>query len=296
MQFKSFPIAMITRHWRRMLEGGNGADGAPLLANRFTYGMALMATTVGLGAIATQAKQILAGKDPIDMTDEDTAARIVLVDNRSNDLAAYDDHALLDLLQSLPDLAGTGFDGDSLDELLALRAKLRAGIQPVEGTGSNLEAEANAAVTPPMTDGERADLAPLGAGVPLPSRTGNQQVRLPPLNPAVAALGGLLLGHHLLALLLRDAERGHGDGQSVTSSRPRPRRPQGADLTRTAAPPARRPTWAQAPVLGRERLVRASATCAQAQEVAWGPVGAPHRAGLLRCCCRAPSARRWRFR
>ena len=45
-----------------------------------------------------------------------------------------------------------------VDELLALRAKLRAGIQPVEGTGSNLEAEANAAVTPAMSDGERADL------------------------------------------------------------------------------------------------------------------------------------------
>ncbi|MFN7726933.1 MAG: type VI secretion system ATPase TssH [Rubrivivax sp.] len=45
-----------------------------------------------------------------------------------------------------------------VDELLALRAKLRAGIQPVEGTGSNLEAQANAAVTPAMTDGERADL------------------------------------------------------------------------------------------------------------------------------------------
>lgn len=51
--------------------------------------------------------------------DEDTAARIVLIDNRSNDLAAYDDHALVELLQSLPDLDGTGFDGDALDELLA---------------------------------------------------------------------------------------------------------------------------------------------------------------------------------
>lgn len=51
--------------------------------------------------------------------DDDTAARIVLVDNRSNDLAAYDDHALVELLQSLPDLDGTGFDGDALDELLA---------------------------------------------------------------------------------------------------------------------------------------------------------------------------------
>ena len=45
-----------------------------------------------------------------------------------------------------------------VDTLLALRAKLRAGIQPVEGTGSNLEAEANAAATPAMTDSERADL------------------------------------------------------------------------------------------------------------------------------------------
>jgi hypothetical protein len=67
MQFKSFPIAMFTRHWRRMLEGGLGTDGAPVLANRVAYGMALMATLTGLGAVATQAKQVLQGKDPIDM-------------------------------------------------------------------------------------------------------------------------------------------------------------------------------------------------------------------------------------
>ena len=67
MQFKSFPIAMMTRHWGRLLEGTHGADGAPLLANRLAYGMALGVTTVGLGAVATQAKQILGGKDPIDM-------------------------------------------------------------------------------------------------------------------------------------------------------------------------------------------------------------------------------------
>jgi hypothetical protein len=50
--------------------------------------------------------------------DEDTAARIVLIDNRSNDLAAYDDQALVDLLRSLPDLDGTGYTGGDLDELL----------------------------------------------------------------------------------------------------------------------------------------------------------------------------------
>ena len=48
-----------------------------------------------------------------------------------------------------------------VDELLALRAKLRAGIAPVEGTGSNLEAaaaEAAPGTAPAMSDSERADL------------------------------------------------------------------------------------------------------------------------------------------
>lgn len=68
MQFKSFPIAMITRHWRRMLEGDRGLDGAPLAANRLAYASAMALTSVALGAIAFQTKQIIAGKDPVDMT------------------------------------------------------------------------------------------------------------------------------------------------------------------------------------------------------------------------------------
>jgi len=52
--------------------------------------------------------------------DEDQAARIVLVDNRSNDLATYDDRALADLLESLDgDLSGTGFSNGDLAEMLA---------------------------------------------------------------------------------------------------------------------------------------------------------------------------------
>ena len=69
MQFKSFPIAMVSRHWRRMLEAPKVTDGsAPALANRLMYGGALMLTTTALGAVALQAKQIVSGKDPIDMT------------------------------------------------------------------------------------------------------------------------------------------------------------------------------------------------------------------------------------
>lgn len=57
--------------------------------------------------------------------DEETAKRIVLVDNRSNDLAAYDDSVLAALLEGIVEehgvdgLVGTGFDGDDLDGLLA---------------------------------------------------------------------------------------------------------------------------------------------------------------------------------
>lgn len=51
--------------------------------------------------------------------DHNAAARIVAVDNRTNDLAGYDDEALLALLADLPDLDGTGYDEDFLRDLEA---------------------------------------------------------------------------------------------------------------------------------------------------------------------------------
>ena len=54
--------------------------------------------------------------------DDDQALRILLMDNRANDIATYNDHALTDLLKTLMEtetqLAGTGFDPDDLDQLL----------------------------------------------------------------------------------------------------------------------------------------------------------------------------------
>lgn len=54
--------------------------------------------------------------------DDDTAHRILLADNRTTDLATYDEHALADLLVEMGNtgnLDGTGYDGDDLDALLA---------------------------------------------------------------------------------------------------------------------------------------------------------------------------------
>lgn len=53
--------------------------------------------------------------------DDETARRIVLVDNRSNDLAGYDDALLASILEDLPDLEGTGYDQAALADLLAGR-------------------------------------------------------------------------------------------------------------------------------------------------------------------------------
>jgi hypothetical protein len=77
MQFKSFPIAMISRHWRRMLETPQGLDGAPMLANRLAYAGAMMVSLTALGAVAFQAKQIVSGKDPVDMTTSKFWARAI---------------------------------------------------------------------------------------------------------------------------------------------------------------------------------------------------------------------------
>lgn len=54
--------------------------------------------------------------------DDDTALRILVADNRANDLATYDDTALAELLKEIDatelGLDGTLFDGDALDQLV----------------------------------------------------------------------------------------------------------------------------------------------------------------------------------
>ena len=79
--------------------------------------------------------------------DDDTAHRILLADNRTTDLATYDDHALADLLVEMGkngNLEGSGYDGDDLDDLLAELE--RSG--PVSGEPSVPDAPAKAVTKP----------------------------------------------------------------------------------------------------------------------------------------------------
>ncbi len=67
MLFKSFPIAMISRHWRRM-----ATDPSMTRVERLRYGAGLMTGLTALGYAAMTAKDLRDGKDPKDLTNPKT--------------------------------------------------------------------------------------------------------------------------------------------------------------------------------------------------------------------------------
>jgi hypothetical protein len=79
MQFKSFPLAMLTRHWRRVFETPQGLEGAPAgfgaetaaggAINKVAVLAALNVSLMMIGAIVLQNKALVQGKDPYDMTE-----------------------------------------------------------------------------------------------------------------------------------------------------------------------------------------------------------------------------------
>lgn len=79
MQFKSFPTAMITRHWGQLFDTPQGLQGAPAgfgattskgsTINRMAVFAGLNVSLMMLGAIVIQGKSMLQGKDPMDMTE-----------------------------------------------------------------------------------------------------------------------------------------------------------------------------------------------------------------------------------
>lgn len=102
----------------------------PIVVNRGTYTGRERETLAGNHTLLAH-RDLIENPDPADENperwsqiavawvdvDDDQAARIVAVDNRSADLGDYDTRLLAELLGDLPDLDGTGYDPGDLAEL-----------------------------------------------------------------------------------------------------------------------------------------------------------------------------------
>jgi ParB-like chromosome segregation protein Spo0J len=93
--------------------------------------------------------------------DEEEARRIILVDNRSADLAGYDESVLAGLLQEVNSWEGTGFDADDVEALLAGYGLMRDDLHtPIEDRGADEKMNASILIGPhqfvtPSEDYER---------------------------------------------------------------------------------------------------------------------------------------------
>jgi len=121
------PIDDLIRHPDNPRQGDVGAISASIEVNGW-YGTVVAQSSTGrvlAGNHRIEAARHLGMREvPVYWVDVDdaTARRILLADNRTNDLATYDDAVLAELLSGLAeddDLLGTGWDGDDLDALLA---------------------------------------------------------------------------------------------------------------------------------------------------------------------------------
>lgn len=116
------------------LEGNARRGNVDLIAESLSVNGQYKPIVVNVGTHTGRALEVLAGNHTVQGArqlgwtmidavlvdvDRDAALRIALVDNRSNDLATYDDSALIALLQEVNTLEGTGFDDDEIERLLA---------------------------------------------------------------------------------------------------------------------------------------------------------------------------------
>lgn len=119
-------IDAVRPHHRNVRQGDVGLISESLQAHgQYRPIVAQKSTGLILAGNHTWRAASTLGWNEIEVTwqdvDDAEALRILLVDNKANDAASYDDAALAELLKELADdggLDGTGFDGDDLDQLL----------------------------------------------------------------------------------------------------------------------------------------------------------------------------------
>lgn len=128
-ELRSIPVGDLSPHHKNARRGDVKAIAAslsktgqyrPLVVNEGTLTGRPFEVLAGNHTLAA-AKSL--GWSEVDVTivdvDDETATRILLADNRTADLGEYDDEALVQLLEDLDELDGTGYTGDDLAGLLA---------------------------------------------------------------------------------------------------------------------------------------------------------------------------------
>lgn len=131
LQFKSFPIAMMTRHWRRAMQ--MDANG------KAVYLAALLAGTTIAGALAIQLNEVANGRDPLDMTTLTFWGRSIL---KGGSLGFYGD-----FLQSQSSQHGSSFIAGMLGPSLGFLEEMLNltqgnAIQYINGDDTHVGAEA----------------------------------------------------------------------------------------------------------------------------------------------------------
>lgn len=126
--YETIPLSRVRVHPRNPRKGNVDAILQSIEANDF-YGALVVQRSTGYVLAGNHRLQAAkrAGLTELPVIwldcDDDRALRILLADNRTNDLAGYDDGELAGLLEELATspagLMGTGYDAGALEELLA---------------------------------------------------------------------------------------------------------------------------------------------------------------------------------
>lgn len=139
-------LSSISPHPRNVRQGDVGAISRSLQAHGQYRPIVVQAGTelIIAGNHTYKAAKALGWKEimaTLVECDDDEALRILLADNKSSDLAAYDDSQLAELLREIAatsaGLAGTLYDGDDLDQIINdINAEATAGMADSLSTGN----------------------------------------------------------------------------------------------------------------------------------------------------------------
>lgn len=133
-RYEDVPVAKLQWHPKNARRGDVGAICESIDANGF-YGAVIAQVSTGYIIAGNHRYKAALSSDASTVPtiwvdcDDDTALRILLVDNATNDKATNDNNQLVAILQELADadpvggLVGTGYDGDDLDAILQDLAK-----------------------------------------------------------------------------------------------------------------------------------------------------------------------------